>query len=380
MKRLCAVLAALVMAFCLSPAAYAEESNVLSRPREAQYSYIDAANFEAYRGDFYLSSLSSLSRDGDDLRLEFGMSKIILRGFFSTRDERRWFTFVDGARISAADFDEDGEFTGELYTGYTSAKGDKEKASVASESAADRITVIKRHGSSEVKTADGTPLYGTRRTDAIAAADERVALGCMWNDVTAMSLVIDDDEDGKLTVVQESAECTNGVSVSTRRPSTVHIADSDTLVPVGAGRASVRFENAVGKVMQTLSVRVSDGGERGLIMECICPECGEDQGGELHMLTCGHYICAIDNAAEHSVPECAIAGHCVTDGGEHGKCSNCLKPLCTGTGHGYGVCKHEHKWQPQSSTPPTETTPGQNVSVCVSCGLTYTQIIPATGG
>ena len=118
-----------------------------------------------------------------------------------------------------------------------------------------------------------------------------------------------------------------------------------------------------------------------LTVECLCPECNEDQGSTLHMRACGHYACSPGfDVAAHSVPECGIAGHCTVDGAAHGKCRNCQKPLCNGEDHGVGVCQHEHMWVQKSYTAATATTDGHSVAECMTCGIVYEQVFPATGG
>ena len=65
MKRFAAALTALVLALCLSPCAYALVT--LEKPDEAQMVYLPADDYESYRADFYLSALTAIERDGDDL-------------------------------------------------------------------------------------------------------------------------------------------------------------------------------------------------------------------------------------------------------------------------------------------------------------------------
>ena len=98
MKRFAAALTALVLALCLSPCAYALVT--LEKPDEAQMVYLPADDYESYRADFYLSALTAIERDGDDLRLLFPSSRIVLRGFFATNDTRRALRFAGGGRAS----------------------------------------------------------------------------------------------------------------------------------------------------------------------------------------------------------------------------------------------------------------------------------------
>lgn len=379
MKRCMAALLVLAVALCLSPSAFADE--LLARPGEAQITYIQADNFETYRGDFYLCALTALEREGDDLKLCFDNSRIVLRDFFATRDVRRSFYFSDGAVIDASDFDESGQYTGALHDGALVSKGDEaEKSADMTVANAARITVTKRRGASEIKDSTGAAVYGEVRAAALAAADVYAALGCSWNDMSVMSLDMVCADDGSMRVERENVECTDGVSVINRRPSVVHIANSAALVPVTRGRATVMYLNALGQELQRLSVRVTEGNDGALTMECACPSCNAEQGTALHMQPCGHYSCdAGFDAQQHAVPECGIAGHCVLDEAVHGKCRNCLQTLCNGEAHGTGVCQHQHTWQQVSYSSPSATTAGESVAKCVVCGMTYTQTIPPTG-
>lgn len=376
MKRFVAALCALALALCLSPAAFAD--TLLSKPDTAQMIYITTEDFESYKADFYLCALSSLAREGDDLALYFDNSRIVLRGFFATRDNRRSFRFSDGAVISAANFDESGAFTGRLYSGTTLAKSGAAKT-LDSGTAQEIITVKKHLGTSEISSSDGHAVYGEKRALALAAADALTALGCSWNDVVSMSFEMLVDADGGITMTKETVECVNGVVVTNRRPSALHAADSGTLVPVAAGRSSVTYHNALGEELARLSVRVTE--ENGeLTLNCPCPQCGTEQGGKVHILPCGHFSCATAGESGHAVAECGIAGHCKRDGGQHAKCTNCLKPLCTGGGHGTGICEHQHTWQQASYRAPSATAAGESVAKCIICGITYTQVLPALGG
>ena len=291
MKRFAAALTALVLALCLSPCAYALVT--LEKPDEAQMVYLPADDYESYRADFYLSALTAIERDGDDLRLLFPSSRIVLRGFFATNDTRRALRFAGGESIQ---------------------------------------------------------------------------------------LDFEADTDGSVRCTRQTLTDVDGLTAVNLRPETVYVADGCTLIPVSAGRAAVNFTNALGDSLQRLSIRVTDAGG-ALTVECLCPECNEDQGTALHMRACGHYTCSPGfDAAAHSVPECGIAGHCTVDGAAHGKCRNCQKPLCNGEDHGVGVCQHEHMWVQKSYTAATATTDGYSVAECVTCGTVYEQIFPATGG
>lgn len=378
MKRFVSVLAALMLAVCLSPAAYAAVT--LEKPGAAQMIYLPADDYESYRADFYLSALTALERDGDDLRLMFRNSRIVLRGFFATNDARRTLSFTGGDCISAADFDESGAFTGALYSGTIRPRGEGAAKDTSDAAGRERVVVVRSRGSSEVRSADGSTVYGAVRASALAAADGYMALGCDWADVESVRFDFDCGEGGDVRCTRETLLGTDGVTAVNLRPETVYVADSAALVPIAAGRASVRFTNALGDTMQQLNIRVADKGGP-LAVECSCPECAGNQGTALHMRACGHYSCSAGfDAAEHAVAECSIAGHCVTDGLSHGKCRNCLKPLCSGGEHGVGICQHEHTWTQKSYTAPTASAAGHSVAQCVTCGIVYDQTLPPTGG
>ncbi len=378
MKRIAAALAALMLAACLSPCAYALVT--LEKPGAAQMIYLPADDYESYRADFYLSALTALERDGDDLRLMFRNSRIVLRGFFATNDARRALTFIGGDRVTAADFDADGAFTGALYSGTAVPKGDAAAKDTSDADGCERVSVVRSRGSSELRSSKGQAVYGAVRASAVSAVDVYMALGCDWARVESVRFDFDCGEDGSVRCTRETLTGTDGVTAVNLRPETVYVADSATLVPVAAGRAAVSFANALGESLQRLSIRVTDKGGV-LTAECFCPECDRDQGTALHMRACGHYGCSSGfDAAGHAVPECGIAGHCATDGAAHGKCRNCLKPLCNGKEHGVGVCPHEHTWVQKSYTAPTAAAPGRSVAQCVTCGMVYEQTLPATGG
>ena len=379
MKRFVSALAALVLVFLLSPCASALVT--LEKPGAAQIIYLPADDYESYRADFYLCALTALERDGDDLRLMFQSSRIVLRGFFATNDERRALMFAGGDRVTAADFNADGAFLGALCTGVVISKNGAAVKSVSDgDGGRNRVSVVRSRGRNEISSAVGQAVYGAVRANAAAAADEYMALGCDWASAESIRFDFDCAEDGRVHCKRQTLTGTDGVTVVNLRPETVYVADSETLVPVAAGRAAVSFTNTLGESLQRLSIRITNG-SGVLTVECVCPECGEDQGAALHMCACGHYTCTSGfGAAEHAVPECGIAGHCVTDGAAHGKCRNCLKPLCNGEEHGVGICRHEHTWTQKSYTAPTATTPGRSVAQCVTCGIIYDQTLPAAGG
>ena len=380
MKRIAAALTALAILLCLSPASFAEEA--LSRPGMGQIVYVAAGGEGGgYTAEFFLAALDSLTREGDDMCIYFANARIVLKDFFTTRERnRRGVSFAGGETVTAADFDDAGQFTGVYSRGLTAQKPERTPVRGEEGDAAGVITLTRSRGGTVISMG-GQAVYGALRASAMSMAEDYLAHGGDdWSVNESVSFELEPDGEA-VRAVKETLTALNGLTVVNLRPQTVYLPDSAALVPIGAGRAVISFKNSLGEQLQKLSVRVIEGTDGSLTAECICPACGSDQGCTLHMLACGHYSCGADyDAAAHAVAECGIAGHCVTDGGEHGVCENCLKPLCTGSGHGAGVCEHVHKWVQQSYTAATADTAGQTVSRCSTCGIVYEQTLPATGG
>lgn len=163
-------------------------------------------------------------------------------------------------------------------------------------------TRVRGRGTNEVRGAGGQAVYGALRANAVAAADELTALGCDWARVESIQFDFEADTDGSVRCTRQTLTDADGLTAVNLRPETVYVADGCTLIPVSAGRAAVSFTNALGDSLQRLSIRVTDAGG-ALTVECLCPECNEDQGSTLHMRACGHYACSPGfDVAAHSVP------------------------------------------------------------------------------
>lgn len=152
-------------------------------------------------------------------------------------------------------------------------------------------TRVRGRGTNEVRGAGGQAVYGALRANAVAAADELTALGCDWARVESIQFDFEADTDGSVRCTRQTLTDADGLTAVNLRPETVYVADGCTLIPVSAGRAAVSFTNALGDSLQRLSIRVTDAGG-ALTVECLCPECNEDQGSTLHMRACGHYACS----------------------------------------------------------------------------------------
>lgn len=376
MKRYISILLALIAVLCLSTSASALVT--LSRPEPGQFIYINTDGAEVYEADFYLAAVSDALRVEDDLQLCFDNARIELRGFFSAGGgARRGLAFKGGERITAEDFDADGNYLGEFFSGMELSKPDN-GGKLVEASTAPLLVTLSRTGSTI--THDRQPVYGALRADALSAAEECTANGGDdWNKIGELIVEFDVESDESLSVKTERLTDVDGLCAVNIRPQVVWLADCETLVPLSEGRSLLSFTNALGEELQSLSVRVAENAV-GFDVDCVCPSCGENQDCALHMLPCGHYICADGVAiSEHAVPECGYAGHCVTDGADHGTCKNCLKHVCDGQEHGFGICEHQHTWVQQSYRGPTADADGESVSYCVTCGITYRQVLPAYG-
>lgn len=376
MKRYISGLLALILALCISPCAFALVE--LHRPEPGQLIYINADESEVYTADFYLAALSDAQRKEDDLLLSLDNARIELRGFFSgSGNSRRGVEFKGGESITAADFDSEGKYLGQLSGVVELAKPtDFEKYVGGSGSP----LLVKFSRIATEITRDDQPVFGALRANALSAAQEFTANGGDdWNKVSALTVEFNVGDDESVSIHKERLTDIDGLSTVNIRPQIVWMPDCHSLVPLSVGRSTISFTNELGTELQALSVRVSESGG-GFDVDCVCPNCGSNQSCELHMLPCGHYNCDLGiNAEEHAVPECGYAGHCITDGAKHSQCTNCLKPLCNGKEHGRNICPHEHTWVQQSYTAPSATASGESVSRCVTCGIIYRHVLPALG-
>lgn len=340
---------------CLSPAAFAQAG--IERPTVGQVVILDADNSLRYAADFPLSALSGISRAGDDLCLEFPAAKLTLKGFFLPLGEWRSLSFSDDVSISGSDFDPEGNFTGRFYSGYLLEKG--EGSEKAGTSTASTVTVRLSHSENTVLL-NSQPDYGQLRSRALEAV-ETLSLGQHkdWKEKAALRYEFTVDEAGELVPLRAYTQFNDGFFVSVTGCDVVLSQTSLRLTALSEGRAAVHYKNSMGLELLSLDVRcVDEGGE--LKVQCICPKCGKDCGGEIHLLHCGHFSCEVENEAEHLMGDCGIVGHCAAEGG-HEQCSNCLEYICDGLPHGSGLCRHVHNWVMQSIFS----------SRCSGCGMVY---------
>lgn len=370
-RQLTAILfMALMLPHC---AAFAMEH--IERAESGQMVFIDADNGLSYTADFYLSAVDELRRDADSLHIYTG-GEITLKGFFSCGREARILMFADGRSVSGADFDASGGFTGSYISG---TSGEKKNQDLRVEYAQDPETSydyeVRRDSGGLSVLKDGTAVHGeikqrcTEKYAALFGSTEYAPAVCLSN-----SFFLREDEDGTLTAVRQTLKAPDGYTVVSTAPEVVCAVGAGKISAVGEGRAVLNYSNGMNAGIASLSFRVVTNG-KDLTVGSICPQCGENTAGAIHLAPCGHYRCSAEYDENHAVADCGIAGHCRVSDIEHGKCRNCLGYLCDGKLHGTGYCAHVHEWFCVSYVPPTIDVPGTSVSICLTCGQSLTQTI-----
>ena len=374
MRRLTAFIVSVLLLLSASIGAFAMEH--IAPAESGQFVYIEADNGLSYTADFYLSSVSSLKREGDSLCLNFDIGKIELKDFFSRDRQSRIFMFSDGRFVSGGDFDADGNFTGAYFDG---AEGEKENQLRRIEFAENPEAFIdyqvRRNSGGLTVLGNGAAVYGDIKKKCVEKFTElygntNYAPGiCLSN-----SFFLSENEDGTLTAVRQEMETADGYSLTCSDPETISVIGAREISAHAPGRVIVNYSNSMGEKVASLSFKAEQSGE-SLTVTGICPCCGEDTHGEIHLTSCGHYSCEADYDENHKIAECGIAGHCGTSETEHGVCKNCQGYLCDGKMHGQGHCKHVHQWFVTSHTRPGADGPGMSQSICLICGETLTQTL-----
>lgn len=364
------LLMALLLPHC---AAFAMEH--IERAESGQMISINADNGLSYTADFYLSAVDELKRDADSLHI-YTDGEITLKGFFSHGREERILMFSDGRSVSGADFDASGGFTGSYISG---TSGEKKNQDLRAEYAQDPETSydyeVRRDSGGLSVLKDGTAVHGEikqRCTEKYAALFGSTAYApavCLSN-----SFFLREDEDGTLTAVRQVLQAADGYTVVSTAPETVCAVGAAEISAGGEGRAVLNYSNGMDAGIASLSFKVVPNGD-DLTVESICPQCGENTAGAIHLASCGHYRCSAEYDENHAVADCGIAGHCRVSDIEHGTCRNCRGYLCDGKLHGTEYCAHVHEWFCVSYVPPTLAGPGTSVSTCLTCGQSLTQTI-----
>jgi hypothetical protein len=340
-----------------------------------EIAFIDADNGLSYTADFYMSSVNELKRDGDNLHINTG-GEITLNEFFSQGRDSRILMFADGRYVSGADFDADGGFTGSYVSGTV---GEKENQQLRVEYAQNPEEFY-----DYTVTRDASGLNAL--SDGAIASGEAKQLCCdkyaeLYGDTKyaptvylSNSLYLHENQDGALTAVKQTLKAVNGYTVVSTAPEIVCVIDAETVAARGEGRAVINYSNELQERIASLSFKVERSGDE-FTMESVCPCCGENTGGEIHLASCGHYKCDAKYGEDHEIADCQIAGHCRTSDITHEICKNCRGYLCDGKQHGSGHCKHVHDWFCVSYVAPSQSGPGASVSQCLTCGETLAQTL-----
>lgn len=371
MKRLVQIILCAILVLRLFPAAFAEEH--LEKIGDGQIVLISADNGESYYADFYLSAVDSIRRSGEELTISFGIGYITLRGFFSDGRDARILSFADGQSVSGNDFAPDGSFLGAYVSGAALEKSNQQTRidTFQNPSAAYDYTVRVDYGGLTV-IKDEMAVYGQDKQRCQEKFEQLCGDSKAYRQSGTVVQLYLKDTDGVLSAVRETVEPPDGYTITTLMPECVTIRSSSELAATGEGRTLVTFTNSPGESIARMSVRVAEDGT----LSCLCPCCGEETGGRLHLLSCGHYSCQADfDPEEHRQADCLVAGHCALSEATHGKCKNCQGLLCDGKQHGVGYCKHVHSWQIVAYVPPTAEGPGSSTSRCQTCGAVYNETI-----
>ena len=182
------------------------------------------------------------------------------------------------------------------------------------------------------------------------------------------------DDKGDVTALTQYIICKDGKKVETADPNVAFI-DSPTKVhATGAGATTVTTYDTEGNVVALSNIEVTGSSFSTFVLINRCDKCGEDQGSDIHFMSCGHFSCEVGREG-HGDAGCWLPGHYKCDGGDHSYCSNCLAPVCNGKEHGVGVCPHVHNpvhfaWDRY----PTCTVGGVERVICAGCG--YGAIFP----
>ncbi|MDO4983311.1 MAG: hypothetical protein Q4E35_07125 [Eubacteriales bacterium] len=373
MKRICSFFLICALLMCLSPHGLAEET--LSRLGPGMLVTADARNGLTYRADFFLSSVEALRRSGDDLIIEMDGGSITLSAFFGEERDARQLIFSDGSFISGNDFDADGVFTGELFRGVDLAKeNDAVRRQYADDPEAFLNCCVRQLPYGFEVLREGAAVYGEEKQlllDIYASLFGEKGLDMSTNSSNALYLRSNDD--GTYTPVRQTLFTNDGFVITCERSECLAIESSGLIAPLSEGRASVSFSNKLGEPVGSFSAKVFD--DNGtLSLSLPCPQCGAETGGVLHLAACGHFTCQSDYDTEtHGTGDCQLAGHCISDGREHGVCKNCRGFLCDGHEHGSGVCQHVHQWFTTSHTPGDADNPPHSTNICLICGQTMYQ-------
>lgn len=169
----------------------------------------------------------------------------------------------------------------------------------------------------------------------------RNKVGVNWDLFEYEEMSFELDGEGDVRALSQYIVDNNGGKIVTEDPNVVFIDSPTQFHATGAGETRVIYYDAEGNELAVLNIKVTgtDFDNFKLINEC--SKCLEDQGSNIHNMSCGHFSCEVGREG-HGDAVCGTRGHYACDGDDHSICSNCQKGLCDGKEHGVGVCPHVH--------------------------------------
>ena len=370
MKNIISFLLILALLCCFSVYGFGEE--LIESVGAGQLCTIDARNGLTYRTEFLPTTVDRVSVSGDDLMIEISGGCITLSGFFADGREARQLLFADGSFITGEDFDDAGAFTGELYSSIDTLKENSELRSMYAENPDAFLNCLVRqvpYGYEVIR--DGYAVWGDEKQLMLAKYQSIFGEGGLdMSTNSSNELLMRLNADGSYTAVRQTLFTKDGFIIVCPQPESLAVMNRSLFVPLGESRVTVTYYNQFGTPLYQFNAKINDD-NGALSLSLVCPQCGEDTGGEVHLSPCGHFTCQSGfDASAHYLAGCGIAGHCANDGAEHGICKNCQGYLCDGNAHGYGVCQHVHQWFTTSYTPGDEFNPPQSTCICLICGQT----------
>ena len=177
------------------------------------------------------------------------------------------------------------------------------------------------------------------------------------------------DAEGDITALTQYIITNDGKKVETSDPNVAFVDSPADVHATGAGTAAVTTYDTEGNALAVSNIEVTGRSFSTFVLVNKCDKCGEDQGEDIHFMSCGHFLCEV-GAEGHGDAGCWTAGHYKCDGADHSYCGNCLSPVCNGKEHGVGICPHVHNpvhfaWDKY----PTCSEAGVERVICSGCGL-----------
>lgn len=206
----------------------------------------------------------------------------------------------------------------------------------------------------------------------------RHKVGVNWDYFDYEEMTFEYDSEGNVKALTQYMIDNDGGKIVTEDPNVVFIDSPTKFHATGAGEAKVVYYDAEGNEVAVSNIKVTGTSFSNFKLINECSKCLEDQGSNLHFMSCGHYSCEVGREG-HGNAGCGTSGHYACDGGDHSICFNCRKGLCNGREHGVGVCPHVHNpvhfaWDKV----PTCKEGGVERLICSGCGFGAIVKVPPT--